>query len=144
MSGNGIPARGLIRFVEDAEKFARSCSFMCRQHGHRDQCPQIEGCSHGQQVWVAQINASSLKPDVINLKFKEGIMSLPVLTGCDGVIFLRVRDARHMLRVDSNALSHKSEWFALHGIPPSMISRECWLWNPNGQGSVVIKRAMTS
>ena len=100
---------------------------MCRQHGHRDQCPQPRECFRGQQVSVVRINASLLRPSMIDLKFKEGILRLPVWTGPDDAVFLSIQDARQVLKVDFR-LGHNSEWFALHGIPFMLIKREEGIW----------------
>lgn len=100
---------------------------MCAQHGHRDQCPQTKECSRGQRVTVVRIDASLLRPSMIDLKFKEGILGLPVWTGPDDAVFLSVQDARQVLKVDFR-LGHNSEWFALHGIPFTLIKREEGSW----------------
>lgn len=100
---------------------------MCRQHGHRDQCPQPRECFRGQQVSVVRIDASLLRPSMIDLKFKEGILRLPVWTGPDDAVFLSVQDARQVLKVDFR-LGHNSEWFALHRIPFMLIKREECIW----------------
>lgn len=76
---------------------------------------------------VVRIDASSLRPSMIDLKFKEGILGLPVWTGPDNAVFLSIKDARQVLEVNFH-WGHNSEGFALHGIPFMLIKREEGRW----------------
>ena len=79
---------------------------MCHRHGHKDQCPTKE-CIGGQKVSLVRIDASLLIPSMIDLKFKEEILRLPVRIGPDDAVFLSVQDARRVLKVDY-CLGHNS------------------------------------
>jgi hypothetical protein len=72
---------------------------------------------------MAEIDARSLRPTTLLLRFPHGTVHLPVWE-CryGGTIFVSTRDARRHLGVRV-AVSQLSEWFALDYIPTEMIPR---------------------
>ena len=79
-------------------------------------------------VFIARIDASSLRADYREIIFANLTVRLPVLASTDdeGTTFVSTRAVRQHLRVDFK-LSQASEWLAMDEIPAKMIVRRDYL-----------------
>ncbi|KAF2106910.1 hypothetical protein BDV96DRAFT_310010 [Lophiotrema nucula] len=74
-----------------------------------------------QDVFVAKITPSALRPVNLTIHFDNEAVQLPVWQTKEKDTFIPTSSIRRHLRVN-HAISQLSEWFAVEDIPRSMIT----------------------
>ena len=96
----------LTNVVAAAETFADRC----RRNDRR------------RSVQIACISVAGSRRDTLQMWLRNRIVCLPILRHPNGPIFVSLADTTTHLGAGGLGIGHRSEWFALHGIPSDMIT----------------------
>jgi hypothetical protein len=71
-------------------------------------------------VFIAEIDTSTLRPELLTIEFADTSVELPIWTDKGGAIFFSMTEARRCFGIHPKFVQ-KSEWLAAHGISAESI-----------------------